>query len=94
MKTIFRILLFPVVVLLTVFVSVCRLICQLSGIVLGLLSFLILAIALGLIFLLQDTASGIKVLGLAFLISPFGVPLLITFLIELLGVFKDALKAI
>ena len=44
--------------------------------------------------LLQDFPEGLRLMGLAWLISPFGLPLIAAFLVELLGVFNDSLKAI
>ena len=52
------------------------------------------AIALGTMVLLQDFPEGLRLMGLAWLISPFGLPLIAAFLVELLGVFNDSLKAI
>ena len=42
----------------------------------------------------QDVPEGLRLMGLAWLISPFGLPLIAAFLVELLGVFNDSLKAI
>jgi hypothetical protein len=39
-------------------------------------------------------SNGLILIAIAFLISPFGLPLIVTFLIEVLGLFKDMIKAI
>ncbi len=60
----------------------------------GIVAFVCFAIALGTMVLLQDFPEGLRLMGLAWLISPFGLPLIAAFLVELLGVFNDSLKAI
>jgi uncharacterized membrane protein YGL010W len=86
--------LFPVTVVLSLVVAVFRLINQLSNMALSLLAFLLLLLGLAVMLLLQDTVNGLGILGILLLISPFGLPLIITFLIEMLGLFKDMLKEI
>ena len=66
----------------------------LATMVLGIVAFVCFAIALGTMVLLQDVPEGLRLMGLAWLISPFGLPLIAAFLVELLGVFNDSLKAI
>ena len=94
MKVILKILLFPVRMLLSLIVAIGRLLCQLSGIVLGILAFVIFVIALGVMIILQDFHEGFRIVGLAFLVSPLGIPLIATFMVELLGVFNERLKEI
>ncbi len=94
MKVILRILLFPVRLVLSLIVTIGRLVCQLSGTVLGVLAFVIFAIALGVMIILQDFHEGVRIIGLAFLVSPLGIPLIATFMVELLGVFNERLKEI
>ena len=94
MRIIVKVILFPVTLLLTLLVAVARLLCQLSNMVLSLIAFLIFIVALGTMVLLQEPSEGIRILGLAWLISPFGLPLIATALVELVGGFNDWLKAI
>lgn len=94
MRVILKIFLFPVTLALSLVVALCRLACQLSGMVLGMLALVIFATGLGTMLLLQEVREGLGIMGLAFLVSPFGVPLIATFLVELLGVFNDSLKEI
>ena len=94
MKFLLKIILFPVTIILTVFVGICRLLNQLSNMVFMLAALLILLIGLATILLAHDMSNGLMLIAIAFLISPFGLPLIVTFLIEVLGLFKDMIKAI
>lgn len=94
MKFLLKIILFPVTIMLTVFVGICRLLNQLSNMVFMLAALLILLIGLATILLAHDMSNGLILIAIAFLISPFGLPLIVTFLIEVLGLFKDMIKAI
>ena len=94
MRFIIKLFLFPITLALTILVAACRLLCQLSTMLLGVLAFVVFAIALGTMVLLQDFPEGLRILGLAWLISPLGLPLIAAFLVELLGLFNDSLKAI
>jgi hypothetical protein len=80
--------------MLTVFVGICRLLNQLSNMIFMLAAFLILLIGLATILLAHDMSNGLILIAIAFVISPFGLPLIVTFLIEVLGLFKDMIKAI
>ncbi len=94
MRIIRKILFFPITLALSIVVAILRLLCQMSSIVLALISMLILAIGLCTIVLMQNTSEGFGILGLAFLVSPFGIPLIATLLVELLGGFNELLKGI
>lgn len=94
MRFLIKLVLFPITLALTILVAACRLLCQLSTMMLGILAFVCFAIALGTIVLLQDFPTGLILIGLTWLISPFGLPLIAAFLVELLGVINDSLKAI
>ena len=94
MKFLLKIILFPVTIILTVFVGICRLLNQLSNMVFMLAALLILLVGLATILLAHDMSNGLILIAIAFLISPFGLPLIVTFLIEVLGLFKDMIKAI
>lgn len=94
MKFLLKIILFPITIMLTVFVGICRLFNQISNMVFMLAAFLILLIGLAIILLAHDMSNGLILIAIAFLVSPFGLPLIVTFLIEVLGLFKDMIKAI
>ena len=75
MRIIFKILAAPFVVLLTVFVAVMKFLFHISGWVFGLVSFL-LGIC-GIVFIISgNTTNGIIALVIAFLVSPYGLPML------------------
>ena len=76
MRIIFKVLAAPFVVLLTVFVAVMSFIINLSGWVFGIASSLL---GLGGIVVLftGPTFNGVMLLVLAFLISPYGLPMLV-----------------
>ena len=95
MRVLLKILLFPVTLALSIAVGVCRLACVFYGMVLTLLALVILAIAIGTVTIVGEPLMvGLKIAGLAWLISPFGLPLIATFLVELLGGFNELIKAI
>ena len=94
MKFLLKIILFPVTIMLTVFVGIWWLLNQLSNMVFMLAALLILLFGLATILLAHDMSNGLILIAIAFLISPFGLPLIVTFLIEVLGLFKDMIKAI
>jgi hypothetical protein len=94
-RIILKILLFPVTLVLSIIVAICRLLCIISGTVLGIVSFAILLVAIGTVVLLgEPLMTGLGIAGLAWLISPIGLPLIATFLVELVGGLNDTLKAI
>ena len=86
MRILAKILLFPVVVVLTVFVSVCRFLCNFST--------LLFVFALGTLFLLKDTKGGIEMLVVAYLVSPYGIPLFASWLIEKIDDLNYLIKSI
>lgn len=94
MRWIFKILLFLVVVALTVFVAVCWFLCAFSTMLLSILAFVVFAIALGTMILLGQFSEGLKMMVLAWLISPYGIPLFASFLVELVDGLNSRLKAI
>ena len=95
MRIILKILLFPVIVALTIIVAIGRFMCLASGVVLNIIAFIIFAIALCTVVMLREPIwTGVKLAGLAWLISSFGLPMLVTFFVELLGVLKDSLRAV
>ena len=85
LKLLLKIVVAPVILVLTLFVWICVGIVYISGLVLGLISMVIalLGVAVLLTCFLQN---GIILLVMAFLISPFGLPLAA---IWLLGKVQD-----
>jgi uncharacterized membrane protein YGL010W len=94
MRILAKILLFPVVVVLTVFVSVCRFLCNFSTVLLSIAAMLLFVFALGTLFLLKDTKGGIEMLVVAYLVSPYGIPLFASWLIEKIDDLNYLIKSI
>lgn len=94
MRILIKILLFPVVVVLTIFVAICRFLCRFSMVLLFIVAFLLFVFALGTLFLLKDIRGGIEMLVAAYLISPYGIPLFTSFLIEAVNALNGLIKSI
>lgn len=94
MRFVLKLCLFPITLALSILVLAGRMLCQLSTMVLSLLAFVVFVIGLGTIVLLQNPSEGVRILGLALLLSPLGLPLIAVFLVELLGVFNDSLRTV
>ena len=93
MRIIIKILLFPIVLALTLLVAFCRFFCLFSGMVLGIVAFLLFL--LGIVVLFAGRVDGfIGFLVLAWLVSPYGLPLAASWLTERVGDFKHMLKSI
>ena len=94
MRLIVKILLFPVILLLTVFVAVCRFLCHFSTALLSIAAFLLFAFALGTMILLKDVPGGIGMMVCAYLISPYGFPLFASWLVEKVDDLNSLIKSI
>ena len=85
LKLLLKILVAPVILLLTVAIWICVGIVYISGLVLGLISMVIALLGVA-VLLTCSLQNGIILLVMAFLISPFGLPLAA---IWLLGKVQD-----
>ena len=94
MRIILKILATPFVLLLSLVLGVLTLLHTLTTGVLSILSLIAAACGLFACTIGGDQASGIRVLIVAALISPFGLPALSEWLILKLGDLKYALRAI
>ena len=94
MRILLKILIFPITLILTVLILFFDFICLLSTAVLSILSFVVSMIALGTIFILKETSEGIRIIVLAYLISPYGIPLFAAWLIAKMDGLNDLLKSI
>lgn len=104
MRIILKILLFPVTLILTVVVLFYQFICLFSTMLLSIVSFIIFAISLVGLFLTLNSASTMFSMGgiptmitgmvLAYLISPYGIPMFATWLLEKIEQLNDFLKSI
>ena len=93
MRIIIKILLFPIVLALTLLVAFCRFFCLFSGMVLGIVAFLLFL--LGIVGLFAGRVDGfIGFLVLAWLVSPYGLPLAASWLTERVADFNHMLKSI
>ncbi|MGX7112269.1 CD1845 family protein [Gemella cuniculi] len=93
MRWILKIILFPIILLLSILISFLKFIISVSGMILGILSFLV---ALGSIAALiqKDIMTFIQVLIIAFLISPYGLPKIALWATAYIEFARDRLKEI
>lgn len=94
MRILFKILLFPITLILTVILLICEFICMFGTMLLSILALLLFALALGTIIFLGEMQDGLKIMVLAYLISPYGIPLFTSWLIGEIGQINKRLKAI
>ncbi|MBQ9031910.1 MAG: succinate dehydrogenase [Parasporobacterium sp.] len=87
MKIILKIILAPLVALFTVFCWIAMLAVRISGTVLGLAAMILGALGLA-VLLLVSVKNGLVVLAMAFLICPYGLPLLAAMLVGQLQRFR------
>ena len=88
-RKLFKILLFPITLALTVLVPFCQFVCLIGTTLLSILAFLIAVIALGILLFSGQPAEGFKYLIIAFCISPYGIPLFAAWLISKAEAFND-----
>ncbi|MBG0765907.1 MAG: hypothetical protein H0S78_13750 [Tissierellales bacterium] len=94
MRILLKIILFPITLILTVILLICEFICLFGSALLSILAFVIFVLALAIIIFVGETHDGIKTLVLAYLISPYGVPMLATWVIGKIGQVNEWVKAI
>lgn len=94
MRILLKILLFPITLALSIIVLVCEFLCVFSTMLLSILAFLMFVLALAIMILLGEVGEGLKALLAAYLISPYGVPMLAAWLIGAVGGINERLKAI
>ena len=86
MRLLLKVLAAPIVVLLTVFVWLCALLLNLSAFAFGLAGTVVGLLGLA-VLVTYSVQNGIILLVIAFLVSPFGLPMLT---VRLLGFLQDA----
>ena len=94
MRILLKILLLPITLVLSVIVLVCQFLCVFSSALLSVLAFLLFVLALAIMVLIGEVGEGLKALLAAYLISPYGIPMLATWLIGAVGNINERLKAI
>jgi len=92
MRTILKIIAAPFVVLLTILWAVLVFVCNLAGKLLGIASGIAGLCAI-VMLIAGQTAGGITLAVIAFLVSPVGIPAIAEWLIDKLGDLNGALKS-
>ena len=93
MRCIIKIILFPIILLLSMLISFLKFIISVSGMILGILSFLVVLGSIAA-FVQKDTTTFIQALIIAFLISPYGLPKIALWVTAYIEFAKDRLKEI
>ena len=95
LRILLKIILSPVMLALSLIVSIGRFLTTFSTAVLGVVSGILFLIGIGTIIILKEPFSEVwKPFFLAWLLSPFGLPYVAGFLVELVDKANDALKSI
>jgi hypothetical protein len=94
MRLLFKILLFPITLMLSIVVGVCRFVCDCSGAVLGVIASLLFTMALLALILLREPRGALTTAVAAFLLSPYGIPKLAEWFIDRLDDLNGAMKSI
>lgn len=88
-----KIILFPIILLLSILIAFLKFIIKVSGMILCIISFLVFIGAVAC-FIQNDMVTGMVALLLAFLISPYGLPKITLWITAYLEVGKDTLREI
>ena len=91
MRLIFKLLAFPFVLVTGLLYLVCKFLVIASGAVLGILSSIVFLASL-VLFFTAGVWAGLAWLVIAFLISPYGLPMAAAWLVGLIGGANHALK--
>lgn len=94
MRILLKICLFPITLAVSVILLVCQFICVFSSMLLSILAFFLFLLGLAAIIFLGDTRQGMSALFIAFLLSPYGVPMFAAWLIGTVGGINERLKSI
>jgi hypothetical protein len=94
MRILLKIILFPITLILTVILLICEFICLFGTMLLSILALLLFILALGIMIFLGEVQEGINVLVLAYIISPYGAPMLAAWMIGKIGQVNEWVKTI
>lgn len=94
MKLLLKIMLFPVTFTLTIVLAICKFILCVGGGILGLFALLFLVIGIGGIITADYQMVGIPALVFAYLLSPFGLPLIGVFIVANIELFRDWIRTL
>ena len=87
---ILKIILFPIILLLSILISFLKFIISVSGMILGILSFLVVLGSLAAL-IQKDATTFIQALVIAFLMSPYGLPKIALWVTAYIEFARDAL---
>ena len=93
MRGLFRILLLPLRLALSIVIGICRFFCICSAAVLSALSSILFLLSLIALFIGHTHAGALGMIG-AFLISPFGLPKVASWLIDKMDYLRITITAI
>lgn len=85
MKIVLKLLATPVVMILTIFIGLCVVLLHISALILGLAGTVVALLGLA-VLITYSVKNGIILLVIAFLLSPFGLPMLA---VRVLGLLQD-----
>ena len=94
MRILLKIVFFPITLMVSLLLLMCQFICVFSSMLLSILAFFLFTLGLATMLLLGETKQGISALFIAFLISPYGIPMLAAWLIGTMGGINERLKSI
>lgn len=94
MRILLKIFLFPVTLILTILLSICEFLTIFSSMLLSIIALIFFVLGLGSIILLRETKDGIYAIILAYLVSPYGIPMFAAWLIGKLQALNERLKNI
>jgi probable membrane protein len=93
MRWILKIIVFPIILILSILISFLNFILAFSLSILAILSFLIALLSLSAL-VNKDTTTFIQVIIIAFLISPYGLPKIAMWIVAYIELARDMLKEI
>ena len=93
MRLILKVLLLPVLLVLALIVAVGRFLCLFSTILLSIVAAVFFFFAIGN-FIMGDTGPAFGLLATAFCISTYGIPALVSWLVERVDDLRRVIKAI
>ncbi|EJP19917.1 hypothetical protein HMPREF1142_1672 [Peptostreptococcaceae bacterium AS15] len=93
MRWILKIIVFPIILILSILISFLNFILAFSVSILAILSFLIALLSLSAL-VNKDTTTFIQVIIIAFLISPYGLPKIAMWIVAYIELARDMLKEI
>lgn len=94
MRLLFKILLFPIRIALSIVTAVFRFVCDCSSALLGVVSVLVFVLALLTLIILREPMGALSTAIIAFIISPYGIPKLAEWFADRLDDLNYAIKSI